>query len=376
MRKVFETLYKVNSRGKTQIWEIVAEQLGNGYGIYTMTYGQAHGAKISSSVIISEGKNIGKANETSIWEQTVFEALSKWKKQLDKGYREARVFIGTQPFVTADTKKYLPMLAKSFKDAGHKIEYPAYVQPKLDGMRCVAFKEGSNITLLSRKGKDIKVLDHIKKALVPIFITNPDLILDGELFTRSQNFQKLIGAIKRDSANDDTAGIEYWVYDHFSNDDFSARNEFLDKALYDLCHPSIVYVPTKLVQTEQDVISFHKYYVDNKYEGCMVRNARGGYQNDKRSDNLQKVKSFMDEEFEVVDAEENKGSQAGQCTFICVNKDGKRFGVKPMGDATTRAKYWQNAHNYYGKMLTVRFFEYSDDGIPRFPIGVMFRDYE
>jgi DNA ligase-1 len=91
---------------------------------------------------------------------------------------------------------------------------------------------------------------------------------------------------------------------------------------------------------------------------------------------LLKVKQFVDEEFLIVGAEENKGRQKGQCTFICKTADGKEFKAKPMGTDETRRAYWENKDKYIGKHLTVRYFERTEGGVPRFPVGVEVRDYE
>ncbi len=369
INKVFPTLYKVNSRGKIQEWKIVVENHSCGPQ-YVVTHGQQGGSMQTTTVDVSFGKNIGRANETTPWVQACCEAESKWKKQQDKGYR---MVISPR---THDPKKYLPMLAKSYKDYAHKISFPCYGQKKLDGLRCVAFQENGKVVLLSRRGKPFKAVDHIKEALKPVFAATPSLILDGELFTTRANFQTIISAIKRDTPSPDSAGIEYWVYDHFSDQDFAVRTILVQDIIRKLNHPKVRAVHTFLVPDEAAVPLSHAIATKDGFEGIMLRNAKGSYERDKRSDHLQKVKSFLDAEFVVVDAEENKGKQAGQCTFICETKDGKRFGVKPMGDDSLRSEYWTNHHNYIGKELTVRFFEYSNDGIPRFPVGVSFRDYE
>ena len=117
------------------------------------------------------------------------------------------------------------------------------------------------------------------------------------------------------------------------------------------------------------------------YEGAIVRNIKGVYKIDGRSADLQKVKEFQDQEFPIVDAYENKGKQADQCTFVCKMPDGTTFGVKPKGTAEQRKQYWIDWNNgtiNHGDLLTVAFFSMttSDNPVPRFPIGKGIRDYE
>jgi ATP-dependent DNA ligase len=150
--KHFPILFKQGGRGQTQEWVILANDLGDGTAEYIVTHGQVGGAMQTTSTKVAVGKNIGKKNETTAFEQACLEAESKWKKQQDKGYCESLTDL-------SDAKLYLPMLAKSFKDYGHKIKFPCYVQPKLDGIRCIAHKtQAGQIQLLSRKGKRCGVL--------------------------------------------------------------------------------------------------------------------------------------------------------------------------------------------------------------------------
>ena len=125
----------------------------------------------------------------------------------------------------------------------------------------------------------------------------------------------------------------------------------------------------------------YHHFISLGYEGAIVRNRLGKYKVDGRSADLQKVKLFQEEEFKIVDAFENKGKQAGQCTFMCETSDGTTFGVKPKGTSAEREDYWQQwlrGAISPGCLLTVSFFTMttSDHPVPRFPIGKSVRDYE
>ncbi len=115
------------------------------------------------------------------------------------------------------------------------------------------------------------------------------------------------------------------------------------------------------------------------YEGIMLRNRFAPYKVGGRSADLQKVKLFIDMEFAIIGAYENE-KQRGQCTLECVTKAGASFGAKPKGDSKVREQYWTDwqAGKLKGKVLTVRFFEWttSEHPVPRFPVGIVVRDYE
>ena len=121
----------------------------------------------------------------------------------------------------------------------------------------------------------------------------------------------------------------------------------------------------------------HKTYVEEGYEGLIIRSQDGKYEPDHRSSSLLKLKSFKDDEFEIVDFKEGKGNDKNTVIFTCkTNEDSKFFEVRPRGTREERRKMFENGKSYIGKSLTVKYFELTDDGIPRFPVGIAVRDYE
>lgn len=231
--------------------------------------------------------------------------------------------------------------------------------------------------LYSRKGKKSKVLDHIFSALEDLRLDN--VFLDGEIYTHNVDFQKIISASKRDKASEDTASIQYHIYDCFFPKESGMT--YLDRFKYlsslNLTG-SLVLVDSQLVTSNDEVFYYHDKFVGDGYEGAMVRNLTGPYSVDKRSYDLLKYKKFDEDEFKIVGAEQNRGTQSDQCTLICETKAGHRFGVKPKGDESEREWYWENHQNLIGQMMTVRYFGFttSNESVPRFPIGICLRDYE
>lgn len=367
-------LYKMTSTGAIQQWSIEVGDDGV-YPTYTVTHGQKDGKLQSTTTTVKQGKNIGKANETTPMTQCKSEALSLWtKQQKRKGYT---AHIPTE-------KPKLPMLAKSFDKDGHKIVWPAMAQPKLDGIRCMAEIDlRGNVVLKSRQNKMFLSLGHIADAIKHYA---PDLLghtLDGELYNHQlkDDFQRLVSAIKRDKASAESSLIQYHIYDVFTDEDFEDRIDSLNKLCFgNRCGGVLQIVPTCEVKNKDEFYECYHDFVHGGYEGAMIRNFKGPYEQNRRSPNLQKFKSFKDMEFKIVGAYENKGKQEGQCTFTCITKDGAEFGVKPKGSDEQRRKYWTDfqAGLLTGKMMTVRFFEWttSEPPVPRFPVGIAIRDYE
>lgn len=371
------TLYKMDNKGKIRQWSIeVIEKLngGNGAWLYQQTHGVKGGKMQSTSTWVQEGKNEGKSNETSPREQCILEATSLWTKQRDrKGYTE------TIP----SEKPFGPMLAKSYDKDGKHIKFPCYVQPKLDGLRCIAKVENGAVSLWSRQNKQFKVLKHIEEELSKF----PDGIYDGELYIHGTPFQTIVGAIKRDEKNENTEKIQYWIYDLINDNTNEKRQEELCSIFYKMYGPKpfdmtcIYNVLTRKVFNKDELIKEHKNWVDLKFEGIMLRNKHGLYKIGGRSADLQKYKLFMEEEFEIVDAEECVGKMEGMCTFKCKTKDGAIFDVMPEGDEFTRQQYWEDWVDggiSPGDRLTVKFFQWTDStpAVPRFPIGKAIRNYD
>lgn len=357
-------LYKINSRGKKQYWKITTTK-----NSYIVAYGQEGGKEQETEVVVPSGKNIGKANETTVSEQVELEAKSLWNKQIDKGYGETASQAQKESFIR-------PMLAQSYDKHAKKIIFPCYAQPKFDGCRAL-FHNGK---LYSRKGKEFTSVPHIIDQINVFYPTNKDVVLDGELYNHNDTFQDLISFIRREEPSKETEVVEFHIYDAFYpgiDSGFRVRNDLLNSIFKnEKIGPSLKQVKTIVVKDKDEVDDFHDECVGDGYEGIMLRNAGGIYLMDKRSYDLQKVKSFTDGEFEIVGFERNKGRQSNQCTILCKTKEGKEFGAKPIGDEEKREWYLDNIKSLIGKMATVKYFELSEDNIPRFPILLEVRNYE
>lgn len=364
MRKEFPTLFKVDNTNKVRRWEISVSDNPCGY---TIRHGVDGGAIQETFTSVSVGKNLNKANSTNPYEQACLEAESKYNRQIDKGYAET---------VECANKLIKPVLAHNFDDYKHKIQWPAYAQKKYDGIRCLAVYAAGNVKLYSRLSKQFKSMVHIEKTLEPIL--SEEFILDGELYKHGDNnFQELISMIKRDSPSEKSGLIEYHVYDIFFPAQptltYQQRFERLQKIL-PKNHRIIKQVDTVVVNSEDELWKFHEKCTQEGYEGAMVRDMRGQYTPDKRSMMLLKVKKFIDAEFEIVGVVEGKGKSEGQAIFVCQTPEGKEFRVRCEGEDSLRRKYWRDRDKMIGKLLTVKFFSYSTDGVPRFPVGKGIRD--
>ena len=274
-------------------------------------------------------------------------------------------------------RKYYPMLAHRYNEKKGDIKFPCFVQPKLDGVRCVVVGN----KLYSRNGNRFPVLPHIENEL-KLYNKN-NLILDGELFTDDINFEKIVGLVKKykKSEEDEKNSLKIYlnVFDYIDSKlPFNKRlinlNQFFEK---NKNMKYIKQVKTEECPQEKNIEEFLEKYTKEKYEGLIIRNKSGLYEENTRSVHLQKLKKFIDEEFEIIDyTTPDQGKEVGCVIWICKTKEGKKFNVRPSGNYQERKKLYREAKKYIGKMLTVRYQELTNGHVPRFPVGVTIRDYE
>ncbi len=368
--KKFPTLYKKTSTGKIQTWEIWVEEST----IHSQS-GQLDGKKIKSEDTIREGKNIGKANETTPLTQALAEAESRWVDKTKKGYTTS--IEGASSGVVEDVIEggINPMLAKSYAEQGDKIKFPCAVQPKLDGIRCISI----NKSLWTRTRKPINSVPHILKDILET--NNFKLTLDGELYNHKfkNDFEKITHIVnQKKEVSKDYQVVEYHIYDIPSNENFLNRNLQLKEIFKQIPKTSpLKLVETLIVNDELELEEAYEKFKKQGYEGAMVRNLDSPYEY-KRSNHLQKIKEFEDSEFEIVGAEEGRGKLQNHLgAFICKTKDDWRFKVKMAGEQSRLKNYWDNQKDYLGKLLTVKYQGLTGkSGVPRFPVGKTIRDYE
>ena len=368
--KTLPTLFKRTSTGAIQEWSIGVQD-----STIVVVHGQTDGKKQRSEEIIKEGKNIGRSNETTPAEQALAEATSKWESKIKKGYVEDinRAEAGEKDI----NGGFDPILAHKFADHGHKIKYPAYIQPKLNGHRCLAVIKDGKCTLWSRTRKPITSMPHIVKELQEAYPTGYHE-LDGELYNHSfkDGFEHIASLIRQETPKPNCTDVEYHIYDKKAASGFSARYDELLHEFY--CHELtsdgfkyVTLVNTTLVNNEDEMMTGFEHFLHLGYEGGMARNSNGLYVG-KRSYDLQKIKEFQDDEFPIVDCLEGRGGYAGCGIFVCKAKNNEHFNVKMRGPKEQLAKFLNDASTWKGKMLVVKYQYISAYMIPIFPVGERF----
>jgi DNA ligase-1 len=361
---IFNPIYKRAVNGKINQWTVEVEN-----NQYRTISGYHDGVQTTSEWTVCEGKNIGKKNETTPIQQAMAEAEALYRKRKELGYFE--------DINDCDKQVYFqPMLAKDWNNEKDKVKYPIFTQPKLDGIRCIVKSDG----MWSRNGKPIVSAPHIFESLKSLFESNPDLIFDGELYADkySNDFNAICSIVKKTKPTqqdllDSADIIQYHIYDLPSHDDvFTSRY----KALISLELPkTCVVVATEQVDHINDIFGYYEDYISAGYEGQMLR-LDNHYEN-KRSKSLLKHKSFIDEEYTILDIVEGVGNKTGMVgSFVFKNKAGKTFNSSPKFNWEVCTEMWNNRHKLIGKEATVKYFNLTPDGVPRFPYVIAIRDYE
>lgn len=383
MERNFPILYGNAKTGKTKKWIISVKQLSNGTVEINTQNGYIDGKLAESTRIIESGKNIGKSNETTAFQQACNEAERKYQDKIEKeGYATTLESVETPVY---------PMLANKFDFTSKKkndIIFPCFVQPKLDGLRCMSQISNGEVIMKSRVGKEFKKMIHLTSQLQRFFkiaeeIGYPHIYVDGELYSDELPFEEISGFIRveKKSNPENEKKIQYHIYDLYINNsmNYEQRKEIIDVIFSKGKFTHLKKVETVICSSKNEIKTLHSHFVEIGFEGIMLRNKLGPYLLKNRSNDLQKYKEFEDSEFEIVGYKEANGEDRGTIIWECLytKPDGSKeiFAIRPRGSRETRREWFEQAEENFdnlfkGKLLTVRYQELGPEGCPRFPVGI------
>ena len=318
-----ERLTRKDKNGRERFIDIRVEDLGNG---------TADIVKVSG--VIGSDKTIeSRTNVKTGYEKALMRAQTMWNNENTK------------------CTQILPMLANKWEERQKYITEPFYVQPKLDGVRLLVSKDGC----FSRTGKPVQGVEHLAKGL------GDGEYLDGECYAPNKTFEEITSMFKMNPKS-----LEFHIFDYFNLNEPNLTFEERMKR---------VTIDTFLVKNKTDVQRYHDMFVRDGHEGIMIREASSTYEVGKRSNYLLKYKAFQTEEYPIVDVKEGTGREKGTAIWVCRTGE-QHFSVRPEGTLEVRRKFLEEKEKYIGKQLTVRFQNLTTLGVPRFPVGVVVRDYE
>lgn len=400
----FDTLYGIDKKGKYKKWDIYVQNFET-YSEFVYSYGYIDGKQVVCKQKIEKGKNIGKKNETTHYEQAILEAKSKWNKKKDlegysitidsqneqknsmtknddikqknsmtknDGIKQKNSMTNKSTQILHET--IYPMLAHDYKKNINKLSYPCYIQPKLDGYRMIYNSYTKKCT--SRQGKEFDIIKNtdLYKELLQL---NENIILDGELYVHNGIFENLGILRKKKLSNNDIDKlneIEYHIYDIVNTDlQYELRLNELQNLFKKHDFKKLKIVETIKVNREKEIKFNHDNFISNNYEGSILRNITGLYKLKFRSTDLLKYKDFEDNEYKIVDFTfEKNTSEVNEdlIVWICENENGDTFKVRPKGTHEERKMLFKECNKNFNKFknrnLYVKYFELTDNNIPRF----------
>lgn len=350
------------------------------------------------TVVITKGK-AGRTHK----EQLELQFKSELKKYLDKGYKE----INKDPelcleeellTILGDVKRdqngfSKHMLAKSSDKVSQatidKVPY-WYASRKIDGVRAALYWKDGEIHTASRGGGDYDcaMMQFIEnKELQDFFKVHPDFVLDGEIYKHGWSLQKLSGEARRCETLNGSNFLEFYLYDiMYPGVDFETRLKLIsivEKSLNLGFNPNkewkpgelrIQIVPHEKVSGYKEIDALHDKYVEEGWEGVVIRDPSKEYGFGKRTNAMLKVKKYQEDEFMITGMQE--GLREEDMCFTCVTKDGIEFAAKPWGTRELKQQYRKDMESLIGKMATVKYFYLSDEGCPLQPSVKCIRDYE
>uniref|UniRef100_A0AAU8GI04 DNA ligase n=1 Tax=Salmonella phage vB_SEnST11_KE23 TaxID=3161174 RepID=A0AAU8GI04_9CAUD len=417
------TLYAINKDGSYQVWNVRTEG-----DEVVVEFGKENG-KVQQKRTKCEMKNVGRANQTTAAFQAVLEARSKWEKQVRLGYRETKEALQTE-------ENFSPMLAHDAIKRSKSLVYPAYVQPKLDGVRALVTLDKDGIPVFNSRGnKTYPVQGALLQQTKELAEHTGFDKFDGELYIHGLSLQKIVALakkwrtpeqieveIEKDYQSDlkryqkaidngeqvwkdfdgdeydvsiepvkdvdryggySSLDLEYHIFDipvnanspWHSQDHNKTRladlNAVAEAVECEIEVPKIAIVHGEFVANENAVKRFIGRYMQDGYEGVIIRNFKGVYEFGQRSSDLQKWKLFQDGEAKVLDSVEDKN---GEGVLLCEEKDGTRFNCKMKGTHEERSQ--ARMLLLVDKFINFTFQARTDDGVPQFPVGQSVREVD
>lgn len=388
----YEGSFKKSQTEGILYWQVgfnsKTEELITLHGYYltsTGNYGKLQVDRLSVTENLS-GRNIQ--------EQGLLQAKSKYVDKRREGYATAKEYGKLTEILIPEAqlaKKYDLITGDPLKEVHFKRGIT--MQPKLDGIRARIFNINGIVIIYSRNNLEYSWLEFVRREATMMLSLLPQNVgLDCELYNPDLTFEELTSIIRTEKTMHPKNNlIKCYIFDIIMlNTCLDDRMKILRDAYLKIKES---YVFTHLFVLLQEEVHFrfmiktiHDKYVTAGYEGAIIRKLCAGTTTAKekkesyylpgRNNNLLKVKIFIDEEGTVIGAKEGEGRETGLVIWIIRDDNGKIFDCRPRGSFETRRYHYEHYKDYIGKRYTYRYFEKTEYDIPRFPVGIGFRDYE
>lgn len=377
---------------------------------------------INSKLVLNKREISANKREKNAEENAKLNAQKKWNTYIDKGYRpdkndkkgqkllsevmeikmrdgNVNTNVGKKNSNKKESKfnysgpTKIPMLCTKweYEDRCYKyfnFDKGIFIQPKLDGIRVLAFLHNNKVILTSRFAKVIPHLEHIRDELLEIFKYFPDIVFDGELYSHNiydengkllpvnEKFSAIQSCCKPNRTNPHELEnqIQFHIFDIFDLEEKQkVRFQILDNIISEFDSNIVVKVPTFKIYRIDEIRTYMNKFLQDGCEGCIIRDSQMKYIPKKYKNGIRKLKDFQDAEFTIVDIKLNKGVPNEHFVWVLKTKDEKLFKATPQGTKEQRLKMFNNYTKYIGKPALVKFQEMTSENVPRFGTVVCIR---
>lgn len=405
----FPKLYNQNANEKMRQWQILIKLVKPGTdnqipfrteyvdtfpqyidAVYWTETGILNGKLMKSEVTIAIPTNVGKKNFRNPLQQAIFTAESKIRQKKREGFAEITE--------TKSSELWFPMLAMNYDDHKRCVRFPCYVQPKLDGLRCIITQIQEQPIAYTRTRKEYsqenqiisKIISDVLPGLKKLSSIFGEIFLDGELYSSDLKLQELNHYTRRITSDEDPM-IQFHIFDmiipsKLSDITFHDRTNILKECIKPT--QRIHLVPTFLCSSEKEIEDRYKTFLDERYEGAMIRSLDGLYASSSgsksklRTKDLLKYKPVYTTEYPIIGyTSGTNGKEKESVIWICENEEKITFKVTPNDSYSNRKKLLEEcmskfSEKYKYRLLSVEYRGKSKDNIPLHCKGLYIRDIE
>jgi len=400
----YHPIYKISQTGGTLMWQIGF----NGYDRIVTIHGYVKTTKGVPGKITKDSFQITvSTHNDNIRDQALQECNQRTLEKKREGYdlleAEGSSELSIQrghPYYPPGTELPDPKTGK-MKKVPEKIksnEFPVVVDVKVDGIRGRIRKVNGQIVILSTNKRFFKFKNHIREMIKPMFdFLPPGVDIDGELYCPWMTFQDIVSIVKTENychLRDNEIG--FYMFDVIIPDLPLQKRIVMLRNAYNECLKLNVFdcriqlLKKYIAYSHADIAKFHEWAINHKWEGAIIRklayeNPDGSYHEASlkksiykggKNNNILKVKSFVDEECLILDVMSGSGREENAAVFLCRDIRGNQFQLRPNGSIEERIKMFHNKQNIIGKVYTFKYFALTNEGLPKFPTGKGFRNYE
>lgn len=387
--KKFPTLYKKNANGKIKQWSIIVSELDDKTAKYVMSTGFIGGKQTERTRMVIKGKNIGRKNETTPYEQAMKDALSKFRTKM-KTFKPDLLNVKE-----GDIEPY-PMLLQKYNINTNakkgKIKYPCYIQRKYDGNRGFVTFVNNDIVMYSRGREKIVSMEHIRNEFKQLFkdwFNNSEKIyIDGEFYSHGQFHQITSGIVNETknitslTTNKDKESIRFHIFDVYfiqnPNMIYSERLKVIEDNFSKFKYKYITKVPTTIVKSEKEMMEMTKKFKKDGYEGSILRNMNGKYKaatgpnTGGRSSDVQKYKIIQEDDAKIIGIIKVPDHDNFGIKFNLISDHNKEFTVNGNSNEEIReATYKAKDTIINTKKLVFTYQDTTKDGLPRGAVPVL-----